>query len=706
VARRLVIVESLAKARTLERYLNEDDEVRVCGLPVRGLPQGRLGVDVDRGFAVDYETTPRQRRAVAGLRAAAREAEQILLAGAPDREGELQSWHLATELASSCGLGARVARLRLPEITPEAVEAALRRPQPLDSRQVAAAQARLVLDRLTENALGRPLSAGRVAVAALCLVCRREREPFAGPGAEVHIRAHLDAGDGRRLTASLLEIHGPPDRRGADVARILGDVGRAAFRVLDARDEQRRLAPPAPFVTATLLEDAFRRLRFSAGRTMRLARRLYDGVPVGDEGPVGLITNATTGSPHVEPRAAGRARRVASRLFGRESLGEQGSAPSRDRADPLEGGAIRPTDPERTPESLAPWLQKDELALYTLVWSRFLASHMKPAVHDVHVVEVGAFATSATASAPTHRLRVESPTCRAPGFSAVYPETPEDATRTGPGTPASSAGVRLEPGAELSLVRLDPGSPPGNRTPPFTEATLIAGLDRLGIGRPASFAAVLPSLVSAGLVRVRAGRIESTGHGRRVFDLVEAHLPVLADPLSVAALEASLDDIGEGRDSELNVLLGFHRRLEAAGLRGRAAMAAREREARPASGEPVPGTCPDCGAALSRRQGRYGPLVGCSRFPACRYLQRKEVKAVGIACPACHTGQVVERAGRSERRFFGCSRYPACHFTSPHRPLAEGCPVCGWPYLLERTNRRLGRLVVCGSGSCAYRRAE
>jgi DNA topoisomerase-1 len=698
VGRRLVIAESRAVARTLRHQLGDDYAVLACGGPVRHLPQGRLGIDVRRGFARDYEVPRARRRDLDELRRAVSGCDEVLLAADPDAEGELACWHLQEELAGRGRRPVRFRRVALREITRRGLALALAAPREIDPRRVDAQQARLVLDRLVSDALGPLLhpgpGIGRVSWVALRLVCDRERKVagFSQPQSR-DIRVRLARAShppfDARLVASFGSTSGIAPAAEADA--VCARLERAAFRVRSVRDDSRRLPPPPPFVTASLLEAAESTLGFPVRKTVRLAERLYQGVVVGEEGPVGLITHVRTGAPRVTAGAAAAARELIARTFGPAFVpaGPVAGATPRGGRDAEE--AVRPTDVERTRESLVSALSRDELSLYALVWDRFVASQMAPAVRDCRTVEIEACARADQPSTETVLLRAQGSHLRFPGHLAICAQSPAGASALPP----------FEAGATLSLVALE--SPLSGEPPPrFTEGSLVRELERAGIGRPATWAGILAELETGGYVEREGSHLRPTRLGLSVCDLLASRVPGLVDLARAAAVEASLDAIEDGRDNFLRAVTEFWRTFEKE--RGSRPGPAARADAGRARGEPVAGTCPQCGGALVRRSGRHGPLVGCCRYPACRYIQRKEARAVGVACPECHQGEVVERPGRNDRVFYGCSRYPACRFTSSRRPVAESCPECGRPYLLESTTKREGRRLVCVNKACQKRR--
>ncbi|MGE5125376.1 MAG: type I DNA topoisomerase [Betaproteobacteria bacterium] len=682
----LVIAESPAKAKTLGNYLGRDFVVRASRGPVRDLPKGRLAVDPARGFAAEYEVPKARRRVLDELRAAAREAETITLAADPDREGEAICWHLAELLGAP---RRRFQRVSFHELTRAAVEQAFQNPGTIDARRVEAEQARRILDRLVGHSLGPLLSPqlqggpppGRVPSVALRIVCDRERAILAFvPEERWAIRARLDAGSAPVFSATLVQADGSDvDVHGAEQAQQLANALRGSrFRVSFLVERQRRRPPPPPFTTATLQQEAFRKLRFPVKRTMQVAQRLYEGVELGGQAALGLITFTRTDSTQVAPAAAAAALAQVASTFGPDYVP---AAPHVFRASRAAQEAIRPCDPARTPESLRGQLRRDELALYTLVFERFLASQMASAVYAETRVEIEA-QPSGSPPPPAHRLRASGSQLLFRGFLAAHEESPaEDAASHGRGAEpgAGEASGPLPPltsGQELTLVAVESQQRFSEPPPRFSEASFVEELASSGLGRPSTYAAILATLVRCEYVRQARGRLEPTPLGIAVSDLLLRRFPDLLSVGYTAAMEDGLDAIAEGRATLLGTLGEFWGRFAAA-----------LEAARCASG----------GVDGPPAAARPGPPAGAAAS------LRRQPGADGVTCPRCQEGRVVERRAQ-DRTFFGCSGYPACRFTATHRPLAESCPECGAACLFERETKREGRLVFCGDAACHFQR--
>jgi DNA topoisomerase I len=825
VAKNLVIVESPAKAKTINKYLGRDFTVKASMGHVRDLPKKSLGVDVERGFEVEYAVLPAKKKVLDELKSAARSAEAIYLAADPDREGEAICWHLAEELGGRTKKSrARFRRVVFNEITKGAIREAFERPVEVDARKVDAQQARRVLDRLVGYKVSpilwekvrRGLSAGRVQSVALRLVCDREREIRAFTPEEYWtVLAHLRAALPPAFTANLLKKDGKPIEIGNadEAAAVRGDLETAAYRVEKVQARERKRHPVPPFITSKLQQDAFRKLRLPVRRTMQVAQRLYEGIELGAEGSAGLITYMRTDSTRISAEAIGAVRAHVAATYGDDHVPEKPNFYRSKKGAQDAHEAIRPTDMARPPEAVKRFLSKDEFALYTLIWNRFVASQMRPALYDETIVELAA---TPPAGGPRYLLRAKGSTLRFKGFLAVYEEMREEKDETKPEVeeprlqaddtePESGDQLPpLEEGQVVSLERLDTDQHFTQPPPRFSEASLVKELEENGIGRPSTYATIIATIETREYIEKREGRLWPTELGFVVTDLLTAHFADIMNVEYTAAMEEELDEIEEGRDNFLNTLNQFWKKFEADLKKAQAEMKDIKRleeetdeicdkcgrkmvikwgrygrflacsgypECRHtrqlAGGEgtdtpevhedvasatcakdgqpmvlkkgrygpflacsrypecretrklvrgeggklqieqlqPIDEKCPQCGSALTWRRGRFGPFVACSNYPSCKYIKKKEAKKIGLTCPECHEGDVVERKGRWGRSFYGCSRYPECRFTVYHRPLAEPCPDCGSPYLLEKETKKEGRVVFCGNDACHYKRA-
>ncbi|HVR70797.1 MAG TPA: type I DNA topoisomerase [Vicinamibacteria bacterium] len=833
MAKNLVIVESPAKAKTINKYLGRDFEVMASMGHVRDLPKKTLGVDVKQGFSPEYEVLPTRRKVLDELRAAAKGAEAIYLAADPDREGEAICWHLSESLGVRGKKKFR--RVVFNEITRRAIEDAFRNPTDIDDRKVDAQQARRILDRLVGYKVSpllwekvrRGLSAGRVQSVALKLICDREREVRAFVPEEYWtVTANLAAAQPPVFPANLVKKNGRNVEIGTadQAAEVRRDLEGAAYGVQKVLARERKRNPVPPFITSKLQQEAFKKLRFTVKKTMQVAQRLYEGVELGEDGSLGLITYMRTDSTRVSDDALVAARDRIAANWGAEYVPERPNFYRSKKGAQDAHEAIRPTYLDRDPESIKRWLSKDEFALYKLIWNRFLASQMKPALYDETVVDIEAGA---------YLLRARGATLKFRGFLAVYEESPDERIEKKPsadradaeGAPAEGApraegggegadpgsasapegGVQLPPLAEgdlLKLQKLDTDQHFTQPPPRFSEASLVKELEENGIGRPSTYASIIATIEAREYMEKQEGKLLPTELGFLVTDLLTEHFPDIRNVEYTAAMEEELDQIEEGKDNLLNTLNQFWKKFEKdlkkahkdmENVKGKeepteekcdkcgAPMVIKwgrygkflacsnypgckntrqleggegapevhadvEKEVCPNHGEkmvlkkgrfgpflacpnypeckvtkrlvrgeggklqvealkPIDESCPECGKPLLWRRGRFGPFIACSDYPNCKYIKKKEAREIGLVCPECGLGQVVERKGRWGRVFYGCRRYPECRFTAYHRPLPEPCPDCGRAYLLEKETKKEGKVIFCGNEACHYKRA-
>jgi DNA topoisomerase-1 len=828
LAKNLVIVESPAKAKTINKYLGRDFQVKASMGHVRDLPKNPKkkgakdaqiigGVDTQHGFAVEYEILPNKKKVVDELKAAAKDAEVIYLAADPDREGEAISWHLSEALGGGRSKK-KFRRVVFNEITKRAVEEAFKTPGEVDARKVDAQQTRRILDRLVGygvspilwNKVRRGLSAGRVQSVALKLICDREREIKAFVSEEYWtVLAHLlKAGSPPPFAASLAKKDGQNVEitNAEQAAQVKAELEQAAFRVSKVTARERRRNPVPPFTTSKLQQEAFKKLRFSVKKTMQIAQRLYEGVDVGQEGSIGLITYMRTDSTRVSDEALTAVRARIANTYGEDYLPERPNAYRSGKGAQEAHEAIRPTYLDHDPESVKSYLGKDELALYKLIWNRFVASQMRPAVYDETAVEI---------TAGPYLLRVRGSVLKFKGFLAVYEESPDEKVEQKPKAEegegetaaAPEPAAQLPPLAEgdvLALQKVEPDQHFTQPPPRYSEASLVKELEENGIGRPSTYAQIISTIETREYIEKREGKLYPTEVGFVVTDLLSQHFQDIMNVEYTAAMEEELDQIEEGTDNLLNTLNQFWKKFkkdlsvaakqmpnikgkeeateeicekcgkpmvkkwgrygtflacsgypecrntrqlagEGEGLpevhedvaaevcpvdaahgtmvvkKGRFGpflactrypeCKATRRLVRGEGGKlqletvkPLDENCPECGKPLAWRRGRFGPFIACSAYPECKYIKKKEAREIGLLCPECGQGQVVERKGRWGRMFYGCRRYPECKFTAYHKPLAEPCPKCGRAYLLEKETKREGLVVFCDNEGCGYER--
>lgn len=684
----LVIVESPAKARTISKFLGRNYTVKASMGHVRDLPRSQFGVDVDNDFAPKYITVRGQGKIVQELRAAAEKADRVLLATDPDREGEAISWHLAQLL----GLEDEANRIEFHEITKPAIERAVKNPRRIDSRLVDAQQARRVLDRIVGYKLSpllwakvkRGLSAGRVQSVALRLICDREAEIRAFVPEEYwSITAHLLTDDNKAFEAKLYAQAGERIKISskADADAVVAALQGATFRVTKIVRKERKRNPPPPFTTSTLQQEAARHLGFTARKTMSLAQELYEGLDVGPEGTVGLITYLRTDSTNVAEEAQNEARRFIEERYGVAYRPEKPNRFASGKRAQQAHEAIRPTSVLRTPDALKPYLKRDHWRLYRLIWERFLASQMTPAVLDTVTVEI---------EANGYELRATGSTVKFPGFMTLYIEKGDEESAD------AEEGMlpELHEGDVLVCRSLEPKQHFTQPPPRYTEAMLVKTLEELGIGRPSTYVTIIDTIQRRGYVTKEEKRFVPTKLGELVVDLLKEHFPDIVDVQFTAQLEAKLDEVEEGTESWTDVLREFYGPFEEALARAQKQIAEIE-----VADEVSDEVCELCGRRMVIKSGRYGKFLACPGFPECRNT-KPLVKSIGVACPECGK-EIVERRSRRGRVFYGCSGYPDCEYTSWQKPVGALCPNCG-TMLVERNRRGKGTEWVCPAKGCGY----
>ncbi len=689
-AGRLVIVESPAKARTVARFLGKDYTVKASIGHVRDLLRSQLSVDVENNFTPKYRVPNEKRPVVKELKELAKNAETVYLATDPDREGEAIAWHLI----ESADIDPQIAeRVVFHEITEPAVAEAFSHPRVINMDLVDAQQARRVLDRLVGYNLspllwrkvrGR-LSAGRVQSVALRLIVEREREIDAFVPEEYWtIAAELLPEEGKEsFIAKLVKIDEvePVLNTESEVQPVLTDMEGAAYLITKIKRGERRRNPAAPYTTSTLQQEASRRLGYTARRTMALAQQLYEGIDMQEGDRVGLITYMRTDSTSVSELAQQEARRFIGERYGGKFLPDtppQHKTKSRGAQEAHE--AIRPTSVFRQPEKLKKYLSRDQYRLYQLIWQRFVASQMTPAIYDTISVEV-------TGSTVAHQylLRASGSSVRFLGFLAVYEEAKDE------DQPAEENGdaripADLEEGQNQKLVRLIPEQHFTQPPPRYTDASLVLTLEENGIGRPSTYAPILSTLRHRGYIYRENKRLLPTETGLVVNDLITEHFPNIVDVNFTAHMEDDLDLIASGEKEWVDIIREFY-----------APFAQQVREAEEkmpevkTEPEPIGRACPECGHDLIIRWGRYGKFISCSNFPECRYTE-PWLEKIGVKCPQ-DGGELVERKTRKGRIFFGCANYPDCEFISWKRPLPAACPNCGG--LLVAANKRHAQCIQC-----------
>jgi len=697
----LIIVESPAKARTLKRFLGDRFDVRASMGHVRDLPEKELGVDVEKGFKPHYQVVDDRQKTITELRAAVKnDSSDVILASDPDREGEAIAWHLAEVLHLRSPK-----RIEFHEITADAVRRALEAPREIDMRLVNAQQARRVVDRLVGFGLSpflwskvqKGIGAGRVSSVALRLVVDREEEirkfvpveswtidaELSKQAAAEHFLARLNRAAGTPAAGedAKLEVHTQ-----AEADELLRKLEGATYRVIGVEKKRRTKSSYLPYITSTMQQDASSRLRFRPRNTMRVAQQLYEGIELGAEGATGLITYMRTDSTRISDEAERRVKAWIADKHGSKYIGGPRAAKSAPGVQDAHE-AIRPTDVNRTPESIRQHLTPEQFKLYDLIWRRFVASRMAPAVYDQ---------TQAEIEGGEHIFRATGSVLAFDGFYAVWSRDEENGAQELPA---------LADGEALDFHGLKPEQHFSQPPPRYTEATLIKELEQRGIGRPSTYAPIVETITKDhGYVEIKDRRLHPTQIGEAVNTIMVDRFKVISDDEYTATLEKRLDQVESGSEDWVPVVSGFYGPLQK--------MLTAAQEAMPADTDEV---CPECHEGhLVRKASRFGPFMGCSRYPKCKFRRALNVngeaaqpKLLEEPCPVC--GRPLQlRTGRYGE-FVGCSGYPECKYIkkdasqSAAKPTGQKCPQCGEGELVERTGR-YGPFAACSRyPDCKYR---
>ncbi|MFA6035021.1 MAG: type I DNA topoisomerase, partial [Myxococcota bacterium] len=749
---KLLIVESPAKARTIKKYLGKEFKVLASVGHIKDLPVEKMGVDVKHDFKTTYKTLKSKTKVLKDIKAAAKTADAIFLGPDPDREGEAIAWHIKEEIKRDDV----VYRVLFNEITKKAVAEAIANPGRLDMAKVESQQTRRILDRLVGYELSpllwkkvmRGLSAGRVQSVAVKIVVEREREIQAFKSDEYWtIDIDLDGRLPPRFLARLTHIGGEKAHVGSteqahSISDRLNQIGPYVLKSVEKKERKKN--PPPPFITSKLQQTAFNRLGFSTKRTMALAQSLYEGVELGELGTQGLITYMRTDSTRVSNDALAAVREYIGRTWGNELVPEKPNffASRKGAQDAHE--AIRPTSLEFSPEKVKQHLDRDQFLLYEMVWQRFVASQMIPAVYDqtAFVIECDVYSFRATGS-----------NLRTAGFLAVYgfsDEKDEKAGGNGEGEDIVEELPDLAGGEQLKLVGVTTDQHFTQPPPRFTEGSLVKELEEKGIGRPSTYASILSTIIDKKYVDKNEGRLSPTELGFIVTDLLVKSFPHIMDVAFTAGLEEKLDGIEEGGVKWLDVMHAFWDDFKVYLDTAKAEMRNVKREEKPTDAVcdlcgkqmvikwgrngsflacsaypeckntleyrtaedgkiiPVPRElvdkkCVKCGAPMMKRRGRFGEFLSCTRYPDCKHV---ESVITGISCPLGCGGHVVRLRGRGGKPFYGCNSYPNCKFISWYMPVPEKCPMCDSPFLVEKTTKKDGTYIACPNKECQYRRAK
>src|SRR5947208_49369 len=764
-AKNLVIVESPAKAKTLGKYLGKDFQVKASVGHIVDLPKSKLGVDIKKNFAPDFHVIQAKKKVIDELKKAVKGKERIYLASDPDREGEAIAWHIADQIAKN---HRRVHRVLINEITRRAVQDAIANPQELDRNKFDAQIARRILDRLVGyqispllwNKVRRGLSAGRVQSVAVRLVCEREREIRAFESVEYwsleallegylppSFKARLAQWQGQKVDNKKFRLENE-----AHVQQIIASLDGASWEIGEVEKKERRRYPTPPFVTSKLQQEAARKLGFQPRRTMQLAQQLYEGIELGDEGSVGLITYMRTDSTRVSNDALSAVRQFIAGQYGKSYVPNKPNTYRSKKGTQDAHEAIRPTAMEYAPERVRRFLRRDALQLYSLIWDRFVASQMVPALFDQTVFEIPV--REAVFRATGQQIKFD-------GFMKVYIEGRDDRAAQANGRDEEEAEDEnsdnegmlpdLQKGDSLKLLSMDPKQHFTQPPPRYTQASLIKELDEKGIGRPSTYASIISNILDREYVVPDERRsLAPTDLGFLVTDLLVESFPDILNVKFTAGMENELDKIEEGKEAWTKAMKRFYtpfaRDLKKAasemrdvkrqevptditcdkcgalmvvkwGRNGEFLACPRYPECKNtknfkrhdngkihvAKEEPVNELCEQCGRPMQLRWGKYGKFLGCSGYPECKNIRPLEKPVdLGIKCPDCKEGNLKERKSRRGKVFYGCDRYPDCKFASWDRPVAGPCPRCGELILVEKLTKRAGRTRRCRNKDCGY----
>lgn len=678
----LVIVESPAKAKTIEKYLGRNYKVVASVGHIRDLKKSSMSIDFDNNYEPEYINIRGKGPLINSLKKEAKNAKQVYLASDPDREGEAISWHLAHILGLDIADKNRVV---FNEITKDAVKQAFVEPRPIDMDLVDAQQARRVLDRIVGYSISpilwkkvkKGLSAGRVQSVALKLIIDRENEIKAFKPEEYWTIDGLFKKGTKKFQASFYGVDGKKLKleKNDDVKAVLARLTSPDFLVEKVEKKERRRNAPLPYTTSSLQQDAANKINFRTRKTMMVAQQLYEGLSLGPAGHQGLITYMRTDSTRISPVAQADAANFISQRFGSQYSKHGNKVKNASGAQDAHE-AIRPSNVNHTPESIAKYLDKDQLKLYTLIWNRFVASQMTAAVFDT--VKVNLTQNGVLFTANGSQIKFD-------GYLAVYND--------------SDKNKMLPEMAEGDVVKKENLNPEQHFTQPparYSEATLIKTLEENGVGRPSTYAPTLETIQKRYYVKLVSKRFEPTELGEIVNNLIVEFFPDIVNVAFTAEMEHKLDDVEVGQENWQKIIDSFYQPFK-----NELAKAEAEMEKIQIKDEPAGFACEVCGHDMVIKLGRFGKFYACSNFPDCRHT-KAITKEIGVTCPTCRQGQIIERKTKKNRIFYGCDRYPACDFTAWDKPVGRNCPKSG-DFLVEKAVRGGGRQVVCSDDKCDYK---
>ena len=682
----LVIVESPAKAKTIGKYLGSKYIVKASMGHVRDLPKSQMGVDVTRSYDPKYITIRGKGDVLKSLKDAAKKVKKVYLAADPDREGEAIAWHLAQYLNLDLEQPLRVV---FNEITKDAIKEAFKHPRHINMDLVNAQQARRILDRLVGYNISpllwkkvrKGLSAGRVQSVTVKMIIDREKEIRSFIPEEYWTITSKLLSEGKAFDARFhgvgnekIELHSEED-----VKKILEQMKGHSYVVKKVQKRERKRNPAQPFITSSLQQEAARKLNFRTAKTMMIAQQLYEGIDLGKEGTVGLITYMRTDSTRVSVTAQTEAKEYILEQFGPEYVLAEARDPAKSERAQDAHEAIRPTSVMRTPEAMKEYLSRDQLRLYRLIWERFLASQMASAVLDTMSVDIDINGVLFRASGSKVKF---------PGFMKVYIEGNDDSS-----SEEESFLPPIEEGQVLIEQSIEPNQHFTQPPPRYSEARLIKTLEEGGIGRPSTYAPTLETIQKRGYVALEEKRFVPTELGEIVISLIEEFFPEILDVEFTSQMESELDEIEEGMIDWVKVLDHFYPEFAK-----RVEVAEEKMEEVEIKDEIADENCDQCGRHMVYKMGRFGKFLACSGFPDCRNT-KPIVKEIGVECPSCKIGSIIERKSKKSRIFYGCNRYPECEYVSWDKPIARPCPKCG-QLLVEKKRKKQGVSISCTA--CDY----
>ncbi len=744
MARSLIIVESPAKIKTIKKYLGSDFEVKASVGHVKDLPKSKLGIDIENRFEPTYQVIKEKKKVISELKKIAKNVDNIYLATDPDREGEAIAWHVVEEIGAK---DKTIHRVLFNDLTKNTVLTAVKNPQIMDNNKYEAQQTRRLLDRLVGYQISpilwdkvrRGLSAGRVQSVAVRIICDREREvQIFVPEEFWSLTALLEAKNPPTFEARLFRVDGKKKRitNEEQVKGILEDIANSSFIVSKVEKKESKRSPSPPFTTSKLQQEASRKFRFSAKKTMGVAQKLYEGIELGKEGSIGLITYMRTDSVRVAQEVIDEAREYILGHFGQDYVPAKARYFKSSKSSQDAHEAIRPASMSYEPKNIKEFLTNDQFRLYQLIWNRFVASQMNRAIFDLTTIDI---------SADRYTFRTQGSVMKFPGFTRVYTESKEENKEdeeNGKSLPAVSEGE------VLSLISLKPQQNFTQPPPRFSEATLVKELEEKGIGRPSTYAAIISTIQDRTYVRLEGGRFHPTELGTIVNELLVENFRDVLDVEFTASLENKLDLIEEGKLNRYDTLKEFYVPFETDLTKAKKEMRNIKGEEKPtdlvcekcgnkmvvkwgrngrfiacsnypdckntsnfvedANGdinkvkeEVTDSICEKCGKNMILKEGRFGRFLGCSGYPECKNTQPI---STGVNCPESNcNGYLSERRSKRGKTFFGCSNYPNCNYALWNKPVPENCPRCRAPFLVEKYYRDKGIIKTCVNKDCGYR---